>query len=585
MATKCTVWDILSAAAKYDGSPTAHTDVVKTLIAKGHSVKMTDAWCTETVMAILYDAGGIGLVGGFTQTSGTLKSRAEKLGIWKKGSGDILPGDIVIYGTKEGKPNHTELALGSNVNLCGNYAQISKDTCQRRKRSGRTIIGRIRPKYAAMPAMNNLQRTIAAVDCMLNVYGSSDTRKKQLSVFGSKNIASIQAEIDRVWGKEDLIARDMAVYVIAGRAGKDPYRKTRLGKYADKAQARVELIYAMRGKNVTQAAKDVINDNYGKDAVRNLLLSFCGYDAEKVQAEVNRLLEPAEDTNTDTKFRIHMEHFCRKDESAYGACTAIFQYAADGKTIAKCILIDTAMDKTASVVIEDLKAQGVKQIDALFISHAHGDHYGGLTKVAKAFPVKWLYLPDPGELDKYQKSYGDSLRRQAKKVKNFRWYKQGDSAVIGEIKFRCLYAPKAKDLREHDSHHYVNNMSPFNVFECGQFVWHTAGDAQNPANNLFVAAMKKAGVSARCHGLEFHWHTDGNACNAALMEATKPKICCSNYHHPGWHSGRKGPKKKAEAVGAVCYATADDGHIEIDIIGRKVTVSTSKSGKHDTYTI
>lgn len=584
MATKCTIWDVLSAAAKYDGSPTAHADVIKTLIAKGHSVKMTDAWCTETVMAILYDAGGVSLVGGFTQTSGTLKSRAEKLGIWKKGSGDILPGDIVIYGTKEGKPNHTELSLGANINLCGNYAQISKDTCQRRKRSGRTIIGRIRPKYAAMPDMDDLQCTIAAVDCMLDVYGSGDTRKKQLSVFGSKNTTLIQAEIDRVWGKTNLVIRDMAVYVIANRAGKDPYRKTRLGDNAKAVQDEINAIADLAGKAVSEAAKDVINDKYGKNAVRRLLLTFNKYDAEKVQAEVNRILQSAESADKDTRFRIHVEHFCRKNEAAFGACTAIFQYAADG-SIEKCVLIDTAMDKTADVVIEDLKAQGVRQIDALFISHAHGDHYGGLSKVCKAFPVKQLFLPDTAELDKHQRSYGDSLRRQAKKVSSYRWYKQGDSAVIGEIRFSCLFAPKAADLKEHDAHHYVNNMSPFNYFQCGSFIWHTAGDAQNPANNLFVAAMKKAGKSPKCHGLEFHWHTDGNATNDNLMQAVSPKICVSNYHHPGWHSGRKGPKKKAEAVGAHCYATADDGHIEIDIVGRKVTVSTSKSGKHDTYTI
>ena len=579
-----TVYDVLHAIARYDGSPTAHKDVVSCLKKHGHNVSMSDQWCTETVMAAFYDAGAIDTVGGYKRVSGDLKKQAEKEGIWHSGTNGILPGDIIVYG-RSGKPNHTELAVGNNITVAGNHKEISSDTCDRRKWKGRSVVGYVRPKYARMPTMNNLQIAVCAVDCILGVYGSGKTRETMLAVFGTENAKKIQSEVDRVWGSEDLIARNMAVYVIAGHAGKENYRKKRLGKYADKAQAKIEAIYAMRGKTVTQAARDVINDNYGKDAVRNLLLSFCGYDAEKVQAEVNRILQPAEGTNTDTKFRIHMEHFCRKNEAAYGACTAIFQYAADGKTIAKCVLIDTAMDKTANVVIEDLKAQGVKQIDALFISHAHGDHYGGLTKVAKAFPVKWLYLPDPGELDKYQKSYGDSLRRQARKVKNFRWYKQGDSAVIGEIKFRCLYAPQAKDLREHDPHHYVNNMSPFNHFECGRFVWHTAGDAQNPANNLFVDAMEKSGVSVKCHGLEFHWHTDGNATNDKLMQATCPKICGSNYHHPGWHSGRKGPKKKAEAVGAVCYATADDGHIEIDIAEGKATVTTTKSGKRDTYTI
>ena len=414
--------------------------------------------------------------------------------------------------------------------------------------------------------MDRLELVIAVSDVLLGIKkAQTDEIRNEVKFCNGNNLAD----------------RYLAVACIAGHYGNNKDRKKALGKYADKVQARINAIYAMRGKSVTQTAKDVINGNYDKESVRELLLKFCGYDADKVQAEVNRLLQPAE---SSTRFRIHVEHFCRKDESAYGACTAILQYAADG-SVSKCVLIDTAMYKTADVVIADLRSQGVKQIDALFISHAHGDHYGGLGKVVKAFPVKWLYLPNPTELDKHQKTYGNALRRQAQKVTNFRWYDQGDSAVFGEIKYHCLFSPKAKDLKEHDSHHYVNNMSPVNYFQCGSFIWHTAGDMQNPANNLFVSAMKKAGVDTKCHGLEFHWHTDGNATNEALMEATKPKICVSNYHHAGWHSGRKGPKKKAEAVGAHCYATADDGHIEIDIDGKKVTVTTTKSGKHDNFTI
>lgn len=431
--------------------------------------------------------------------------------------------------------------------------------------------------------MDRLTMIITVSDVLLNVYGTREKRKAALKKkFGAEDAEKIQKEVDKCLS-DSAEDKYLAVACIADHYGKDPERRKKLGRWADKVQARINAIWGMRGKSIAQAAKDVINDNYDKDSARELLLTFCGYDPDKVQAEVNRQLGP-EPAPSGSKYRIHMEHFCRKDESAYGACTAIIQYAADG-SVAKCVLIDTAMAKTADVVISDLKAQGIKQIDVLFISHAHGDHYGGLFKIVKAFPVKWLYLPDPTELDKYQKGYGNALRRQAKKVANHRWYKQGDSAQIGDIKFSCLYSAKAKDLSEHDSHHFVNNMSPFNYFQCGSFIWHTAGDAQNPANNLFVAAMRKAGISTRCHGLEFHWHTDGNATNDALMQATKPVICGSNYHHPKWISGRKGPKKKAEAVGATCYATADDGHIDIDVAGRKVTVRTSKSGKHDTYTI
>lgn len=432
--------------------------------------------------------------------------------------------------------------------------------------------------------MNRLKLVIAVSDVLLGVYGDGAERKKRLSkAYGESEAKEIQDEVKFCVGN-NLEDKYLAVACIAGHYGNDKDRKKALGKRSDSVQKKINAIYNMRGKTVQQAAKDVINGNYDKSTVRELLLTFCGYTPGVVQDRVNLILKQEEQASA-TKFRIHVEHFCRKNESAYGACTAIFQYSANGKDIEKCVLIDTAMDKTADVVIEDLREQGVKQIDALFISHGHGDHYGGLSKICKAFPVKWLYLPDTTELDKYQKGYGNALRRQARKVNNFRWYKRGDSALIGEIRFSCLYACKANDLSEHDSHHYVNNMSPFNMFKCGEFVWHTAGDAQNPANNVFVSEMKKAGVNMKCHGLEFHWHTDGNATNNALMEATSPRICVSNYHNSDWRSGRKGPKKKAEAVGAVCYSIADDGHVDIDVSGDKVAVFTAKTGKHDNYTI
>lgn len=474
--------------------------------------------------------------------------------------------------------------------------------------SGSVELGGAITTYETAPqeppkSLDRLTLVIAVSDVLLGEYKKDPERARRLTQkFGAEGAAQIQQEVNVCLGR-GLEDKYMAVACIADHYGKNPERARKLGRRADKVQKRINAIYAMRGKTVEQAAKDVINGNYDVGAVRELLLTFCGYTPGVIQDKVNQIqnkteapkpeapaAQPAskpaaQPTATDIKYGVHVEHFCRKDESAYGACTAFFQYAPDGKTIAKCVLVDTAMGKTASVVIEDLKAKGVKQIDALIISHAHGDHYGGLSKIAKAFPVKWLYIPDPAELDKYQKGYGNKLRQQALKVKNNRWYKPGDSFITGAINFECIFACKAKELKEHDSHHFVNNMSPVNRITMGRFIWHTAGDLQNPGNHLLVAWAKKNNRSLKCHGLEFQWHTDGNATAEDQMEATKPKICVSNYHHPGWHSGRKGPKQKAEKVGAKCYATADDGHIDVIISGKDVQVTTTKSKRSYRFTI
>ena len=576
-----TVYDLLEIANHFDGSSTVNADVDAILKKHGHSSGKT-AGCTNTLMAIFYQLGSVDIIGGYANNHKPFMAQAKKAGIWHSGSSGILPGDIIVFG-RNGESNHTELAIGDDLDISGNY----NGGCYRRKRSSHSsdILGYARPKYDKMGGMDDLQTVIAASDVLIGVYGTQDTRKRLLSVFGSENADKIQSAVTEAV-KTNIEDKIIAVACIADHYGKDPERSKKLGKrWSDKVQARINAIYGMRSKTIEQAARDVINDNYGKGKVRELLLTFCGYTPGEVQDRVNLILKPVTPApETSTRFRIHMIPFFKHDSSAYGACTAIYQYASNG-TIAKCVLIDTGMGKTAPVVISELKAQGVKQIDALFISHGHGDHYGGLAKVVKTFPVKWLYLPDTTELDKHQKGYGNKLRRQAQKVANHRWYRQGDSAVIGEIKFQCLYSCKAADLKEHDTHHFVNNMSPVNHFICGSFIWHTAGDLMNPGNNLFISAMKKAGISTKCHGMEFHWHTDGNATNDNLMQATRPKICGSNYHHPKWKSGRKGPKEKAEAVGAHCYATADDGNVWIDVTGKKAVVTTSKTGKHDTYTI
>lgn len=431
------VYEMLHAVARYDGSATAHKDVVDCLNKHGHNVKKSDQWCTETVMAALYDVGAIGLVGGYVQVSGDLKKHAEKKGIWKAGTSDILPGDILVYG-KNGKPNHTEIAIGHNVTVSGNHKEISKDTCDRRSWSGRSIIGRVRPKYDKMPAMDNLQVTIAAVDCILGVYGSGKTREKMLSVFGADNAARIQAEIDRVWDDMDKIIFDMAVYVIAGHAGKDAYRRKRLGNYAEDTQARIDVLYALSGKTVEEATQLVLDNEFGTNAVRKLLLEFCGYDVEKVQAAVNDALKQPENAGSSDARSGSVVSLFRdvarntKDVDGLQGNCVIFRSG-------KCGIIADAMRAGA---LDKIKRElaGLDEIH-VFITHPHGDHMSSnVNNLVKAGLVKVLYLQQRSTVASSYRARYDALVKACEKYGTKVVYlKQGDSFACGDIRGKVIF--------------------------------------------------------------------------------------------------------------------------------------------------
>ncbi len=323
----------------------------------------------------------------------------------------------------------------------------------------------------------------------------------------------------------------------------------------------------MRGKSVTSAANLVISGMFDNGSVRKLLLEFCGYDAEKVQAEVDRILR----TKSTARFCVYPIWFFEDDESLYGDCTAVLQYADTGE-VSHCVLIDTAQAAASKTIVRKLKAVGVKKIDAVVISHAHGDHYGGLTALLKSFPVTRLYLSDCTELDKYQKSYGNAIRKQAKKLANHVYLKQGSSFTVGDIKCNCIYQAPANKLSEHDSHHFVNNQSIVLRFDLGGIIYHTAGDLQNEGNNLLVKSV----TSLKADIFKAQWHGDANATNESICKAVRPKYAFSNYHHKPDRSGREATRKRLNTVGAKFYDNYTYGDIFFRIQGGAISVHTSK---------
>jgi len=322
------------------------------------------------------------------------------------------------------------------------------------------------------------------------------------------------------------------------------------------------------GQSLGKVAHWAIDNDFGTLETRQNALSALGYNPDAVQAKVNEILgvEPYD----GSKFCVWAVNFMEDNEDEYGDCTAVMQYNEDG-SVRHCILIDCARSTASDVVIRKLKAHGVKEIDAICISHAHGDHYGGIDALLDAIPVSHIYVPDVTELARYQSTYASAIKRQARKAPST-YLKAGSGFSVGDIKCKCVFICPAIKLREHDSHHFVNNESMCLRFDLGGVIFHTAGDMQNECNNVLIKTV----TSLKADIFKAQWHGDANATNEAICKAVGPKYAYSNYHHRPDRSGRGTTRKRLQAVGARFYDNYTYGDIYFQIQDGVITVETAR---------
>ena len=159
------------------------------------------------------------------------------------------------------------------------------------------------------------------------------------------------------------------------------------------------------------------------------------------------------------------------------------------------VLIDTGSAESAPQLIAGLNALGVSKISAVFVTHSHGDHLGGLDALSANYDIPMVYSPFFSEQDK--NGVGKIVKRAEKLGLPHTELKTGDSVPVADgVSFRVL-GPLS--LNEEDD----NENSLVIQFTYGGKTFLFAGDMQILEEQAIIAsgaALKSDVLKVGNHG-------------------------------------------------------------------------------------
>lgn len=581
-----------------------------------YTVKYIDEWCATGASAAYIQAGAPEL---FPIECGCPRNieLAKKMGIWVEADNHIpKPADAVLYdwqdsgsGDNTGTADHIGIVIDVDEKA-GTFVvmECNKDEAVGRRVmriNGKYIRGFICPKFAEdtnvptkavaakaaadtpakktggyeISGTGTPSKKVLFTGILMN--GMQVTARRQPKVSGTPCSFSTVKGLTRISVCDYITTDKKWAYCCVG------------GLYGYILESSIRGYVRQGGQKAEKVAQWVLDDNFSTGEKRRKALEFLGYDYDAIQKIVTAKVQEQQKKESAENPRIRIWAIPpffegSQGERLFGDSTAIIQYDANDKP-QYVVLIDAGLvkdnGKLKPPIVSKLKAAGITKIDALILSHAHGDHYAMFSDIFNSFKVEHLYLPKYDGLKALGLTkYVDAIKNQAKKAERYSagyTYMEPGKEVfrIGQIVCECLFQANYKELANKDGHYAVNSLSPALRFTLGgTWRYHTAGDMQNDANRLMVKAVK----DLRADVFKFQWHGDGNAISASLMEAMRPLVAFSNYHHKE-RSGRGGTRKKAEAVGAVVARNWENGDIYLDCQGETMKLSCSKGNFSRTF--
>ncbi|MDI3481337.1 MAG: competence protein ComEC [Tepidanaerobacteraceae bacterium] len=240
-----------------------------------------------------------------------------------------------------------------------------------------------------------------------------------------------------------------------------------------------------------------------------------------------------------------------------GQADSIFIKLPEGKTM----LIDAGNNDDGKTIINYIKKQGAKKLDAVVETHPHEDHIGAMDDIINTFEIGKIYMPN---VTTTTRTFKDVLTSAAAKGLKITSAKGGMSIPLeGDVKIEIL-APNSKKYEDLNNYSVVLKMT----YKKTSFLF--TGDAEK----LSEDEMIKHNYDLKADVLKVGHHGSNSATSEEFLSAVSPKYAIisvgknNEYGHP-----HKETLERLVAHGVKVYTTADNGNILVTSDGENIKIS------------
>ena len=238
------------------------------------------------------------------------------------------------------------------------------------------------------------------------------------------------------------------------------------------------------------------------------------------------------------------------------------------ETSGKCVLIDGGLwTKGRTVVLPYLRRRGVKRLDAVVLTHQHGDHYGGLAEVVSAMPVGEVLT---NGLTHSAKAYRIFMEAVEESGARYRVPRSGEKLDWGGgVTATVLISAGAAGVRPDD----YNNNSLVLRMTCGKTSFLFAGDMEKTEEAALLSSRRELKSAV----LKVGHHGSSSSSSFPFLQAVRPEIAVISIGEGNRFGLPHRPViDRLRSFGCKVYRTDLDGTVTVTSDGGRVSVETER---------